>query len=244
MSGPNTDYDPVEVTPLKADEVERMRDDALAAIAAAATLDELKTLRADHAGDRSPLALANREIGSLPPQARKEAGMRVGQARGAVNKALAERLAAARGRARGAHARRGDRRRHPADRPRPPRVASPDHADVGAGRRRLRRDGLGGRRGAGHRGRVAQLRRPQPRSRPPGADHAGHLLDRAGRERHGPAHPHLAGAGPHHAHPGATDLRRRAPGGSSAPTSTTPRTARCSTRSRGWPSTRASPWPT
>ena len=52
----------------------------------------------DHAGDRSPLALANREIGALPPQARKEAGQRVGQARGAVNQALAERAGGARGR--------------------------------------------------------------------------------------------------------------------------------------------------
>jgi phenylalanyl-tRNA synthetase alpha chain len=93
MSGPNTDYDPVEVTPLKAEEVERMRDAALAAIAAAADLDQLKQVRLDHAGDRSPLALANREIGALPPQARKDAGARVGQARGAVNKALAERSA-------------------------------------------------------------------------------------------------------------------------------------------------------
>ena len=48
-------------------------------------------MRAEHAGDRSPLALANREIGALPPQARKEAGMRIGQARGAVNQALAAR---------------------------------------------------------------------------------------------------------------------------------------------------------
>jgi phenylalanyl-tRNA synthetase alpha chain len=91
MSGPNTDYDPVEVTPLKAEEVERMRDQALAAIAGASDLDELKQVRLDHAGDRSPLALANREIGALPPQARKEAGARVGQARGAINQALAAR---------------------------------------------------------------------------------------------------------------------------------------------------------
>jgi phenylalanyl-tRNA synthetase alpha chain len=90
MSGPNSEYDPVEVTPLKAEEVEAQRDAALAAIAAASNLDELKQARIDHAGDRSPLALANREIGALPPQARKEAGQRVGQARGAVNKALAE----------------------------------------------------------------------------------------------------------------------------------------------------------
>ena len=91
MSGPNSDYDPVEVTPLKAEEVEAMRTAALAAIEAAADLDELKRVRVEHAGDRSPLALANREIGALPPQARKEAGMRVGQARGAVNQALAAR---------------------------------------------------------------------------------------------------------------------------------------------------------
>ncbi len=91
MSGPNSDYDPVEVTPLRADEVDAMREAALAAIAGASSLEELKEVRLAHAGERSPLALANREIGALPPQARKEAGMRVGQTRGAVTKALAER---------------------------------------------------------------------------------------------------------------------------------------------------------
>ena len=91
MSGPNTEYDPVEVTPLREDEVLRMRDEALAAIAAAADLAALKQVRTDHMGDRSPLALANREIGALPPQARKEAGQRVGRARGAVSAAFAER---------------------------------------------------------------------------------------------------------------------------------------------------------
>ena len=91
MSGPNTEYDPVEVTPLREDEVLRMRDEALAAIAAAPDLAALKQVRTDHAGDRSPLALANREIGALPPQARKEAGQRVGRARGAVSAAFAER---------------------------------------------------------------------------------------------------------------------------------------------------------
>ena len=93
MSGPNTDYDPVEVTPLQAEQVEAARDAALEAVAAAADLDALKQVRIDHAGDRSPLALANREIGALPPQARKEAGQRVGQARGAVNQAIAARQA-------------------------------------------------------------------------------------------------------------------------------------------------------
>lgn len=94
MSGPNKDYDPVEVTPLKADEVERMRDEALAAVSGASDLEALKRVRLEHAGDRSPLALANREIGALPPQARKEAGQRVGQARGVIGQAIAERQAA------------------------------------------------------------------------------------------------------------------------------------------------------
>src|SRR5690242_20062672 len=93
MSGPNTDYDPVEVTPLKPEEVDAMREAALTAIAEASDLEGLKRVRSEHAGDRSPLSLANREIGSLPPQARKEAGMRVGQARSAVGEALAARQA-------------------------------------------------------------------------------------------------------------------------------------------------------
>ncbi len=93
MSGPNSEYDPVQVTPLDAEHVEAMRSEALAAIEAATDLAGLKQVRLDHAGDRSPLALANREIGALPPAARKDAGQRVGQARGAVNQALAARLA-------------------------------------------------------------------------------------------------------------------------------------------------------
>ncbi|REF37996.1 phenylalanine--tRNA ligase subunit alpha [Thermasporomyces composti] len=91
MSGPNTNYDPVEVTSLHPNEVARMRDEALAAIAAAKDLDELRSVRLAHVGDRSPLALANREIGALPPHARKEAGIRVGAARKAVAEALAAR---------------------------------------------------------------------------------------------------------------------------------------------------------
>jgi phenylalanyl-tRNA synthetase alpha chain len=94
MSGPNTNYDPVEVTPLSPDEVTRMRDEALAAIAAAQALDELKDARIAHFGDRAPLTLANAEIGALPPQARAEAGRRVGAARAAVRQALADRTAA------------------------------------------------------------------------------------------------------------------------------------------------------
>jgi len=91
LSGPNTDYDPVEVTPLRADEVDAMRVAAIEAIQGATDLEDLKRVRIEHVGDRSPLALANREIGALPPQARKDAGKRIGQARGAVSRALAQR---------------------------------------------------------------------------------------------------------------------------------------------------------
>jgi phenylalanyl-tRNA synthetase alpha chain len=91
MSAPNKSYDPVEVTDLSDDAVADMLDKALAAIAAASSLDELKEARLAHAGDRSPLALANREIGALPPSARAAAGKRVGTARAQVREALAAR---------------------------------------------------------------------------------------------------------------------------------------------------------
>src|SRR6201992_1431327 len=91
MSGPSSNYDPVEVTPLSPEEVTRMRDEAIAAINAAGNLDELKVARLAHTGDRAPLTLANAEIGALPPQARAEAGKRVGAARGAGRQALADR---------------------------------------------------------------------------------------------------------------------------------------------------------
>ena len=91
MSGPNTQYDPVEVAALDPAAIEQAVQGALAAITAASNLDELKTVRTAHQGDKSPLALANREIGALPPTAKAEAGKRVGQARGQVGAALKER---------------------------------------------------------------------------------------------------------------------------------------------------------
>jgi phenylalanyl-tRNA synthetase alpha chain len=91
MSAPNKNYDPVEVTALTPDEVDKATVAALSAIAAAATLDELKEARIAHAGDRAPLSLARSEIGALPPQARADAGRRVGAATGRVRQALAER---------------------------------------------------------------------------------------------------------------------------------------------------------
>ncbi|MFL6099119.1 MAG: phenylalanine--tRNA ligase subunit alpha [Actinomycetales bacterium] len=93
MSAPNQSYDPVEVAALSPENVDAAVADALASVAAAADLDQLKAVRLAHAGDKSPLALANREIGALPPAARAEAGKRVGQARAQVSDAIAARQA-------------------------------------------------------------------------------------------------------------------------------------------------------
>jgi phenylalanyl-tRNA synthetase alpha chain len=91
MSAPNKDYDPVEVTALSAAGVERALGEALAAIAAARDLDELKAARIAHTGDRAPLTLAGAEIGALPPEARADAGRRVGAAKAQIREALSAR---------------------------------------------------------------------------------------------------------------------------------------------------------
>ena len=91
MSAPNKNYDPKATASLAPDEVARVLDEALAAVAAAGTLDELKAARIAHEGDRAPLSLASAEIGALPPQARAEAGRRVGAARSQLREALRER---------------------------------------------------------------------------------------------------------------------------------------------------------
>ena len=92
MPGP-TASDPGPEADLSPERVEAFLDAALAAITAADTVAELKQVRADHAGDRSPLALANRAIGSLAPEQKKEAGQRIGTARRAVAEALQARQA-------------------------------------------------------------------------------------------------------------------------------------------------------
>src|SRR5699024_12331936 len=80
-----------EVAALDPQVIEEAVEAALAAVAGAATLGELKRLRGAHQGDKSPRALANREIGALPPSAKADAGKRVGQARGRGKQALTAR---------------------------------------------------------------------------------------------------------------------------------------------------------
>lgn len=91
MSAPNKSFDPKQVSALSEQALNQAVTDAIAAINGANSLDELKEARLAHAGDKSPLALANREIGALPPAAKAEVGKRMGEARGKVNEALANR---------------------------------------------------------------------------------------------------------------------------------------------------------
>ena len=84
MSYRNDPYDPKQAAMLD----QAALDDAVAAaekaFAGAADLDALTALRPAHLGDKAPVSLARREIGSLPPAAKAEAGARVNAARAAV----------------------------------------------------------------------------------------------------------------------------------------------------------------
>jgi phenylalanyl-tRNA synthetase alpha chain len=91
MSAQNT-YDPVRVAALAPAEVERMTAEGLAAISAAGDFAGLKAARLAHLGREAPLTLVNAEIGALPPQARAEAGRRVGDAKRRLNEAYQQRM--------------------------------------------------------------------------------------------------------------------------------------------------------
>ena len=91
MSGPNKSYDPVEVSALDPAALATAVSEALAAFAAADSLDSLKIARLAHQGDASALSRASREIGALPPTAKADAGKRVVTARGQVATALVAR---------------------------------------------------------------------------------------------------------------------------------------------------------
>ncbi|MEN3306791.1 MAG: phenylalanyl-tRNA synthetase alpha chain [Micromonosporaceae bacterium] len=88
MSYRNDPYDPKQVALLD----QASLDDAVAAaekaFAAAGDPDVLRSLKPAHLGDRSPVSLARREIGALPPAAKADAGKRVNQARAAVQAAF------------------------------------------------------------------------------------------------------------------------------------------------------------
>ncbi|HET9519180.1 MAG TPA: phenylalanine--tRNA ligase subunit alpha [Actinoplanes sp.] len=87
MSYRNDPYDPKQAVLLAPEALDAAVAEARVAFAAAADLDALSVLKPAHLGDRSPVSLARREIGSLPPAAKSEAGKRVNVARTAIQDA-------------------------------------------------------------------------------------------------------------------------------------------------------------
>jgi phenylalanyl-tRNA synthetase alpha chain len=94
MSGANDSYDPKQVSALSPESLEQATRAALAAFEAATDLTGLHDAHVAHLGHRSPLALARREIGALPPAAKSDAGKRWGTAHGALVEAHAARESA------------------------------------------------------------------------------------------------------------------------------------------------------
>jgi phenylalanyl-tRNA synthetase alpha chain len=94
MAGPSGGYDPKEVAALSGDALDAAVRAAEKAFAEAGDLAELARIRPAHLGDRSPLLLARREIGGLPPQARAAAGRRLNEALAAAQGGYETRLAA------------------------------------------------------------------------------------------------------------------------------------------------------
>ncbi len=71
--------------------IENDKQAALAALLNAGNLEDLKTVRLAHVGDKSPLAKANQALGTLPGNERAEFGKVIGAARAQVNAVYAER---------------------------------------------------------------------------------------------------------------------------------------------------------
>ncbi len=93
MTYRNDPYDPKQAALLAPDALAEATANAEKTFAEAADLDQLTAIRHQHLGDRAPVSLARREIGSLPPAARSEAGQRVNAARTAIQAAYDLRLA-------------------------------------------------------------------------------------------------------------------------------------------------------
>jgi phenylalanyl-tRNA synthetase alpha chain len=91
MSAPNSQYDPKEVAALSDDALSSAVQAGTDAFAAACDLDSLGAAHVTHLGPRSEVALARRELGALPPQARADAGRRVNEALTAITSAYDER---------------------------------------------------------------------------------------------------------------------------------------------------------
>ena len=217
-------------------DLDQLRDDLLAAVAAAAGLDALEAVRVHALGKQGAVTGAAQDAGRHDARGASGAGpahprpargghRRDRGAQGAARARRARRAAGARDARHDAAGRRGADGHGPSGQP-------------GDGRtgRDLRRSRLRGRDRARDRGRLAQFHRAQHSRDPSGAGDARHLLfpgRRGRRAQDAAAHAHLAGADPHDGERRSrrsASSRRAAP---IAPIRTRP-TRRCSIRSRGW----------
>jgi phenylalanyl-tRNA synthetase alpha chain len=80
----------VSADPITEQAVTAAKDAALAAITKAATVAELKSARAEHSGETSPLARLNAELKNVPAEDRAAKGKLVGEARASIAAAIAE----------------------------------------------------------------------------------------------------------------------------------------------------------
>lgn len=69
-------------------DINKWVSDAKSAFAAAADLDQLKSARLAHAGDKSPISGASRALGSVAPEQKAELGKLIGAARSEITAAL------------------------------------------------------------------------------------------------------------------------------------------------------------
>jgi len=78
--------------PLNLADLAEFRAKAQLAIKSTKSLEDLKTVRINHAGDKSPIALANRAIAKLPAADKAKAGALIGEVREFINQLLNEQL--------------------------------------------------------------------------------------------------------------------------------------------------------
>ncbi len=200
------------LTRIAMEDASQLTDAATREIAAAMSSDALEEVRIKYLGRRGSLTAAMRGLGGLEPEARRRAGAELNLAKDRIAAALAE---AATRLNRAALEERLAAERADVTLPVAFDQAGPhpsDQPDDRRDRRDLWRDGVCRRRGAAYRGGFLQFHRTQHPARSPGAPGARHLLSARARRRQpaGLAHPHLAGADPHHAGATAADPDHRA----------------------------------
>ncbi len=104
------------------DDLPTLENDALAALGDAATVEDLKAFESSVLGRQAPLTLAKKEISSLAPEERKDAGRALNEARSRVEEAIEARRRRVRG---------GGERSAQLESERLDLTEVPDHVEVG-----------------------------------------------------------------------------------------------------------------